>query len=91
MERAKRRYEEETDTQEDWGGFLSKAVIIGLVALGICKLVKYQREHPLTICPLCGKEFPLPFAEDLPRISYVYCPHCGDQLVIDYGNEQSHE
>lgn len=91
LDRAKEYYETQTNNKEDWGSFLSKAVIMGLVALGVYKLVEYNRDHPMVACAICAGEFPLPYSEELPRLTYIYCPHCGEQLVVDYGEQQSDE
>ena len=88
LDRAKAQYERSTQRREDWGSFLSKAVILGLVALGIYEMVRYNRDHPMVACPLCGGEFPLPYSEEFPEFTYIYCPHCGEQLVVDYHDEQ---
>lgn len=91
LDRAKAQYEESAQRKEDWGSFLSKAVILGLVAMGIYKMVKYDRDHPTVTCGLCGGEFPLPYSEDFPAVAYIDCPHCGEQLVVDYHDQESFE
>ena len=86
LEKAKRIYQNETgDKTADFGKFLSVVSALGLVALGIYKMAQASKNNPVTICPICGKNFSLAYSDELPPVAYVTCPNpaCGAELVVD--------
>ena len=85
LEKAKRLYEKHTKEPGDWGRFLGAVTILGLASLGIYKLVNSSRHKPVTKCAVCGRKFSIAYSEDLPTVVYVTCPHCGAELVVDFG------
>lgn len=85
LDAAKKLYEEKTGDTGDWGKFLLTVTAAGLAALGIHKLVKSSKNRPKVECAYCGAMFPIAYSGELPRIAYVTCPKCDEELVVDFG------
>ena len=85
LEKAKQLYEDKTGDKADWGRFLGIVAALGLTTLGIYKLIKSSKKNPTAVCAVCGEKFSIAHSGDLPSVVYVTCPHCGTELVVDFG------
>lgn len=85
LERAKALFEKSTGDRGDWGQFLAAASLLALAALGVYKLARTSRNRPVVECPACGMRFPIAYSGNPPRVVYVQCPECNEQLVVDLG------
>jgi len=84
LEEARRLYEQHTGNRGDWGNFLGAISLLGLAALGVYELVRASRENRRATCPVCNREFPIAYGDDLPAVAYITCPHCGVELVVEF-------
>lgn len=84
LDTAKKLYEERTGDTGDWGKFLVAVTAVGLAALGIYKLVKSSKKRPRVECAYCGAVFPIAYSGEPPRVAYVICPECNEELVVDF-------
>ena len=85
LDKAKQLYEENTGDKTDFGKFLALVTAVGLAAMGIRKLSKSSQSNPVVECPECGHRFSIAYVDDLPRIVYVRCPQCSEEVVVDLG------
>lgn len=85
LDRAKELFENSTGDRGDWGQFLAAASLLALAALGVYKLAKTNRSRPVVECPACKVRFPVAYSGDPPRVAYVQCPECDQELVVDLG------
>ena len=84
LEKYKQLYEQNTGDKADWGKFLGVVSALGLVALGIYKLIESSKKNPSAKCPVCSKKFSIAYSDDLPPVVYVNCPYCEAELVVDF-------
>ena len=84
LESAKHLYEQHTGDGGDWGKFLGTISMLGLAALGIYKLAQASRKKRKSVCPVCDREFSIAYGDDLPAVAYITCPHCGEELVVEF-------
>lgn len=46
--------------------------------------LEYNKEEPVTICPVCGTKFLLVFSGKLPQVGEVTCPNCHTELKVSF-------
>lgn len=80
----KRRYEEATGDEGDWGHFLATIVPLGLAAAGVYQLASARRNAPSTLvsCEKCGHDFVVALARGAGRTVEVQCPTCAAEIVV---------
>ena len=83
LEKAKQLYENATGERGDWGKFLAISSALALGALGIYKLAKSNRNHPIVECPECGSRFIVAYPGSMPPVVQVQCPECSEEVVVD--------
>ena len=84
LDREKQLYEEHAGRKVDWGEFLGVVAAIGLVTLGIHKRIQTSRANPTSTCPVCNQQISVAYSDDLSKVSYVICPQCKTELVVDF-------
>src|SRR4030042_1639801 len=84
LEEQKRRYENRSGNNGDWGQFLGAVVLLGLAALGIYALVNAVNRTSQSVdvqCSTCGNTFVMALPVDVRQVIYTRCPHCQSELV----------
>lgn len=88
LDERKRRYEESTGDQGDWGRFLGTMTLLGLAAAGIYALARVRERSANSVnveCATCGRTFLMAVPDQVGGAVYITCPHCGEELVVHLG------
>lgn len=91
LDEHKRRYQEATGDNGDWGQFLGTIALMGLAALGIYGLARATQRSTNSVtvnCPSCAGAFIVALPDPEPRVVEAVCPHCNAELVVDLGGWQ---
>lgn len=88
LDEQKHRYENASGDNGDWGKFLGTIVLLGLAAAGIYSLVKATERTKQSVdvnCPNCGRTFIMAVPDGVNKATYIKCPICQTELVVDLG------